>query len=366
MPRPTTALAVAVGVLRLCTPVTAQPAPPAAPARAELLAAPLIRMTGNADSNSPALWQRINSTNMLFVMTSIDGRPSMASGRDLARLTKPRAVAIAPWPGGGVWMESVIADANGTWYGYYHNENVASVCRSRQKMIPRIGAARSRDYGATWQDLGIVLEAPTGSHDCITNNHYFVGGVGDFSVQLDPQSRDLYFFFSQYVRSHMLQGVGVARLAWADRDAPTGKAMVWRTRAWYPVTLTNVAGGSSRWTYSAAVPIFAAVESWHDDNTVVDAFWGPSVHWNAFLQQYVMLLNRASDSDWRQDGIYVSFAPSLDNPRLWSWPTKLLDGGNWYPQVVGLEAGTGTDKVAGEWARFFMSGASQHMIHFTR
>lgn len=98
----------------------------------------------------------------------------------------------------------------------------------------------------------------------------------------------------------------------------------------------------------------------------VDAFWGPSVHWNTFLNQYVMLLNHASDSDWYHEGVYVSYAPRLDDPRLWSVPAKLLDGGNWYPQVMGLEIGTGTDKVAGERARFFMSGVSQYLIHFTR
>jgi hypothetical protein len=43
---------------------------------------------------------------------------------------------------------------------------------------------------------------------------------------------------------------------------------------------------------------------------------------------------------------------------------KLLDGGRWYPQVMGLEPGTGTDRLAGERARFFMSGTSEHEIVF--
>ena len=33
---------------------------------------------------------------------------------------------------------------------------------------------------------------------------------------------------------------------------------------------------------------------------------------------------------------------------------------------LGIEAGTGTDKVAGRSARFFMSGTSEHMIRFIK
>jgi hypothetical protein len=114
---------------------------------------------------------------------------------------------------------------------------------------------------------GLILEAPPRTYDCRTDNSYFVGGVGDFSVMLDPESRDVYFYCSLYLRSQGQQGVGVARLAWADRDQPTG---------------------------------------------------------------------------------------------------KILSGGNWYPQVIGTEAGSGTDKVAGEWAWVYMMGTSQHFIRFTR
>ena len=68
------------------------------------------------------------------------------------------------------------------------------MCRGSDKVIPRIGAARSRDLGATWEPLGVILEAPPRTYDCTTDNEYFVGGVGDFSVQLDARSQDLYFF----------------------------------------------------------------------------------------------------------------------------------------------------------------------------
>ena len=79
-----------------------------------------------------------------------------------------------------------------------------------------------------------------------------------------------------------------------------------------------------------------------------------------------MLVNRAKDENYSEEGVYVSFAPRLDNPGLWSYPQKLLNGGKWYPQVIGLDAGSGTDKAAGATARFFMSGRSDYLIAFTR
>lgn len=116
--------------------------------------------------------------------------------------------------------------------------------------------------------------------------------------------------------------------------------------------------------YPAPSPILPAAVSWHSRRGVVDAFWGPSVHWNTYLERYVMLLNRANDAEWTQEGIYMSVTASIEDPASWPAPRKLLDGGRWYPQVMGLEAGSGTDKLAGQRARFFMSGTSEHELVF--
>lgn len=334
--------------------------------RVELVNATTVRLSGAADSNSPLVWERVSGIETLFAVTSVDGLPRRAAGRRLEILGPAQDVVIDPWPGGGVWMEAIVPDVDGTWYGYHHNEIGAPQCPRSPKVSPRIGAARSRDQGRTWEPLGVVLGAAPFSHVCSTPNEYFVGGVGDFSVQLDANSRDLYFFYSQYHRFESLQGVGVARLAWADRDNPEGRVTVWNGRAWAPVTSQRRGEPASGWRYPAGRPVFPAAESWHDDDDVVDAFWGPSVHWNTYLQRYVMLLNRAKDPSWTQEGIYVSFAPRLDDPSLWSAPVKILNGGLWYPQVVGLELGTGTDRVAGQRARLFVGGVSRHYIQFRR
>ena len=325
-----------------------------------------MRLPGDVDSNSPVIWERVEGRDVVFALVSAAGMPKLAAAPrlDLLGFAAPRDLTIDPWPGEGIWMEAVIPDADGTWYGYYHNERVAQACGTH-KTVPRIGAARSRDRGRTWEPLGIVLESPPAAVACTSPNHYFVGGVGDFSVQLDAESRDLYFFFSQYAPAPWLQGVAVARLAWADRDDPGGKAMVWGGRPWIPAAAASTEDGPG-WRYPPAWPVFRALESWHDEDTAVDAFWGPSVHWNTHLEQYVMLLNRAKDTTWAQEGIYVSYSPTLVDPSQWSVPVKLMDGGPWYPQVIGIDYGVGTDRLAGQWARLFVGGSSRHYVRFSR
>lgn len=336
---------------------------------AALIPTTTITLPGASDSNSPAVWDLVEGRSSLFVFTSFAGWSNRLSGGQLASLVNLGAVTFTAPPPHGMWFEAIIPDADGTWYGYYHNERPADICGDPTRMLPRIGAARSTDFGATWEDLGIILEAPPDSHECATTNRYFVGGVGDFSVVLDQHHKDLYFFFSQYVERVETQGVAVARLPWAARNRPRGRVSVWWQQAtWAPPRRVRTArepDSPVEFRYPSGVPIFAARDGWHDGRTV-DAYWGPSVHWNTYLQQYVMLLNHASDSGWRQEGIYISYAPTLDDPGAWSPPQRLLSGGDWYPQVIGLEAGAGTDRLAGERARFFMSGRSRYLIQFTR
>jgi hypothetical protein len=294
----------------------------------------------------------------------------VASGQRLSRMGPAEPVEFVSHPGDGVWMESIIVDEGGTWYGYYHNEVPATQCGRPDRVLPRIGAARSRDNGETWENLGIILEAPSGWYDCATPNQYFVGGVGDVSVMLDAESKDLYLYFSQYSRFAVAQGIGIARLAWADRDAPAGKITVFNDGAWLsPVpSVDEDESGTSRtvWSYPYGSAIVPVAHPWHDDDPEDDAFWGASIHWNSSLQLYVMLLNRTKDEQFAQEGIYVSFAARLDDPAAWTTPMKIVDGGTWYPQVMGVETGEGSDKRAGARARFFMGGKSSSFIEFAR
>ena len=322
-----------------------------------LVPAEPIELTGAVDSNSPAIWDLVAGQRQMVVLTSFAGVTSRAVGIDLNELAPAVPVRLRARAGGGVWMEAVVTAPDGTWYGYYHNEVVATQCGETNKVVPRIGAARSRDRGRNWIDLGIVLEAPESTFVCNTNNKYFVGGVGDLTVALDRDGQYLYMFFSQYGRTAEQQGVGVARMVWANRDRPEGKLDVWSRGVWLPLTGSEL---------TLATPIFLSSRLWHDADEDVDAYWGPTVHWNEYLQKYVMLLNRAADEGFDQEGIYVSMSAALDDPSAWSTPAKIMDGGQWYPQVIGVENGQGTDKLAGEEARFFMSGRSSYTIRFKK
>jgi hypothetical protein len=340
--------------------------------KATLVSAPVLTFPGGTDSNSPVIWDSVRGRQTLFVMNSWGGQPARSAGQDLTALGPARAVTLLDPEPGGIWMEAVIKDEDGTWYGYYHNEVEGLVCPGTSKVLPRVGAAKSLDRGRTWDDLGLILEAPKGTERCATRNRYFVGGVGDFSAMLDPEGHYVYLFVSQYPSAPQWQGVAVARLPWAERDAPAGRIEVWQHGVWLPAATADIVDEQSgevvdqEVTYPMGSPVHGVAGSWHASGTI-DAFWGPSVHWNTYLEQYVMLLNRAKEADdWAQEGLYISFGRRLDAPDTWSSPQRLLKGGQWYPQVVGLEEGVGTDKVADDEARFFVGGRSSHLIRFAR
>ncbi len=342
---------------------------------AALLPATALAFPNDTDSNSPAVWEIVDGTWTLSLLNSVAGQSQISRGPSVQRL---RGEGQVTWQGaappGGVWIESVIRDAD-SWYAFYHNEREHVVCEGSGKVWPRIGAARSDDRGLTWTDLGPVIDTPATSVTCDTNNHYFVGGVGDFSVVLGPGRNYAYFYYTQYVEADDQVGVSVARMAWADRDQPSGRVDIWNDGAWIPPTTASQRVSTEtddelpsleEWEFPLATPIFPAANRWDNARPGVDVLWGPSIHWNTSLRSYVMLLNRAADNEWTQGAVLVSFNPSLDDPGAWTPPSVILRGGSWYPQVIGLDPTAGTDTYAGGVARFFMGGKSEHLVIFRR
>jgi hypothetical protein len=319
---------------------------------ARLVPAPRFELPARIDSSNPAVWSLVDGVHQLFVISSWGGVPVRSVGNTLESLSRDGPVSFASHPGHGVWFEAIIPAEDETWYAYYHHERPADACGRPDRQLPRIGAMRSHDRGATWHDLGIVLDAPAGSEACESSNRFVLGGVGDVTASRDPDTHDIYLYFSQYSRNPDVQGVAVARIAWADRDEPAGKVMIWNDGAWL---------GDGHGT-----ALVRARRPFHDRSAEADVFWGPSIHWNTYLERYVMLLNRARDDQFSNDGIYISYSPTLADPSQWSAPVKLMNGGGWYPQVIGTEAGTGTDRVAGRRARFFLTGRSERFIEFER
>ncbi len=241
-------------------------------------------------------------------------------------------------------------------HGWYHNEP-GGLCPGTHLTAPKIGAVRSKDNGATWHDLGIILEARPNTLRCDTKNYYFADGNGDFFVMADAPLEYLYFFISTYAGDVSEQGVSVARVRYADRDQPVAKVWKWHAGSWSEPGL----GGR-------VTPIFPVKKDWHQAEAA--AFWGPSIHWNTHLQQYVILLNRAKDGNWTQGGVYATFNPDLANPARWTPPAKILDGfgkDRWHPQVLGHDKSKREmDKLAGRTARLFVRGQSRWEILFLK
>lgn len=335
---------------------------------ARLVSAPRLVLPGRIDSNNPLVWHHDGSRAVLTAFTSFGGEPMIDRGASLEGLSLDGPVVVENHPGDGVWLEAVVPDDAGVWYGYYHHERPATECGRPDRQLPRIGALRSADQGRTWTNLGVLLDAPPGSAACDSTGRFVLGGVGDVSAALDADRAYLYVFFSQYERDPAVQGVAVARYPWAARDAPQGAVAVWNDGAWLPSTAipSDDDDAPPAWSTPIGSPLVRATKPFHDGQNAADVFWGPAVHWNTYLERWVMLLNRADNEQFGQNGIYVAFAATLDDPAAWSTPAKIRNGGGWYPQAVGLENGVGTDRIAGERARFFQTGVSTQYIEFRR
>jgi len=318
--------------------------------KVEVVEAPPVFFPGVADSNSPIHW----ANGKRYVYNS-DGLPIRSEGVDLAGMRYARATYLlnsttAPW-----WMEATYRDEeDGTIYGWYHHE-IYAYCRmngDRFMAVPVIGAVVSKDNGHTFQDLGLVLSDGY-EPNCAAKNGYFASGHGDFSVIVDKAKETFYFFFSVYGGPANEQGVAVARMAFEDRADPVGRVWKYQDEKWESPGISG-----------KVTPIFTVRTPWESENA--DAFWGPSVHYNRELDEFVMLLNRACCApDWPAEGIYASFNGDLKNPKGWSAPDRLVEGGGWYPMAVGLEIGD-TDKSAGARARFFMGSDSHWELIFRK
>lgn len=310
---------------------------------------------GAADCNSPAHWK----DDKLYVFNSVRW-PVRSEGPNQFHLGRVVAPAFIHYNLDSRWIESTWLDEDGTLFAWYHHEP-RGLCPGTTLTAPRIGVLRSRDNGFTFEDLGIVLDAQA-PVDCSAKNGYFAGGNGDFSVILDSARTYFYFFFGNYAGDVSEQGVAVARMAFKDRHNPVGKVFKYSNGTWSEPGL----GGK-------LTPIFPTKIDWKREDT--DSFWGPSIHWNTYLEKYVILLNRSCCSPgWPQEGAYITYNERLDEPKGWTAPLKIWEGPKkgfhgpaWYPQVMGLDvAARETDKLAGKIARFYVAGRSEWEIVFLK
>jgi hypothetical protein len=312
--------------------------------RAELRPAVPFSLPFVVDSNTASFW--LGGRYHLF---SSAGSPILHEGTDASQISSAGYVELAAGLPEPVWVESVWMDDDGILFAWYHHE-VLDVCPGTTLTVPKIGAAISRDGGRTMLDLGIVLESGD-PPSCEAQNGYFAGGHGDFSVVFDRAQGYFYFLFSNYGGEAADQGIAVARMPFESRFNPAGTVWKYRNGEW------NEPGLGGRVT-----PVFPAAAAWQREDT--DALWGPSVHWNTHINQYVMLMNRACCwANWPQEGVYLSFNADLSRPEGWTPPQRILEGGDWYPHVLGtgpLETGS----IAGETVRLFVGNYSEWELVF--
>jgi hypothetical protein len=321
--------------------------------RVTLEPAPDLYFPSATDCNSPCWWQ----DDQLFILNAT-GHPVRSQGSDLEHMQRIGPVTWTAFRDGGRWIESVYPAGDGRLFGWYHNEphhyipGPFQVGRIWPMTAPFIGAVVSYDNGASWDDLGLILTGGPDSLDIENRNFFFAGGNGDFSVILDRQGTYLYFLFGTYYKDAAQQGVCLARMHSDHLQGPVGQVMKWHDGAFGSPGLNGPVS-----------PLYPVRASWYSRSP--DAHWGPSVHWNTTLEQYVILMNRAIDPNWKQDGIYIILAPDLADPAGWSEPTRIIEGGGWYPQVVGLDhARQETDREAGALSRLYVHGKSEYYLRF--
>jgi len=324
-------------LLCCCVPLLAQPPHKLQPA--EPIVLPFV-----IDSNTPGLWVDGN-----YRMYSSAGDPMVTTFHAQRQEYRTERVVLDRQDHIPVWIESVWRDGDGVVYGWYHHERIG-LCAGVSLNVPEIGALVSYDGGKSFTDLGIILSSGE-ENDCAARNGFFANGHGDFSVIRDREGEYFYFLFGAYGGDVSAQGVAVARLPAGHVSSPVGNVWKYHDGTW------SEPGLGGRLT-----PIFPATVSWRAENT--DAFWGPSVHWNTHLNAYVAVMNRSCcGPGWPQEGIYLTMNANLADPAGWSAPVRILEGGDWYPWLLGTGEGESSSE-AGARVRFFVREKSDWEIVF--
>lgn len=273
---------------------------------------------------------------------------------------------------GAVWFETVYqlpTDATGkTLYALYHNENYPATLPydsatgkgyinylwpqgltgpQSPAAVCRIGIMKSTDGGYSWQNKGIVLEdlQPRMILKPHNTSNTFAGGVGDPCAVASGEY--LYIFYGEYGfpgkydsasyrREAEWEGqcISVARIPLTELDNPVGKVMRWNGQQF-----ATPYDGVGEPIASLQIPV---ADSGGPASSPTGGFhWGPSVSWNTYLQQWVMLMGHVTGSSWKGSKIYISFNPhanlgEANHAQQWSKPQLLLDKPGftvWYPSL---------------------------------
>lgn len=193
---------------------------------------------------------------------------------------------------GGLWLFSVFRLPYGTWTGFYHEETHWTT--TLNTAWDTIGVAWSYDEGASWTVIGTVLNATEAMPTTPT-----WGGDGNQGVIWEPVTQRYICYYG-----------GISMAVSSDPLGTPGSWAKWEGAAF---TGAGLGGADFR---------VANLSSVSGSN--------PSVHWNTFLQKWVMVY------DANVGGLYISTsvdALAWEIPRL----LTLSHNGGYarYPTITG-------------------------------
>ena len=317
------------------------------------------------DCHSPGFWDG----DTLFIFNSWE-HPHRTFGPSIEQLGPTVPVKFDIKQNGGQWLEGIWRMPNGKIYGWYHLEPNDMLrpgsLMHRYPTKPKVAAIVSEDNGLTWKDMGFILSGPDDLVDLNTKDTWYYGGEGDFGSCVDKDEKYIYFIITTfYGGGPQNQGLACARMEMKHLDNPVGNVWKWRNNKWEEPGL----GGF-------AEPFIPVTRDWHDAKA--NAFWGPAIHWNSYLNSYAMFINRVDDGTWHTEGYYVSFNPDISNPNGWSTPEKVLEGAEaiaatapngsktgWYVSVFPTAKGENDNRITHK-ARLFATGTSNWELNFEK
>jgi len=239
-------------------------------------------------------------------------------GRSIFQMRGPEAV-LKPGPAGsydngGAWLFAVFRQDANSLIGFYHAEDHEFIANPASKFIAWKSAAlcKSDDDGKTWRKHGRIITSAVEKPAQPT-----WGGCGDFCVVWDGANSRWACFYQEHFLCLAVS---------ADRD---GKPGSWKKLYDGDFMEPGLGGRNSS---------LAGLEGHAGGN--------PSVHFNSFLDKWVMVWGTWDRGSPSPNSIWLSTSDNLVN---WSPPRLVVEASGrtrfWYPTILG-----GSDVEAGEKA----------------
>ncbi len=263
-----------------------------------------------ANGDWAAFWSEWENYRTVGASPYLEDQKTLSPGR---KINGGRGADGNPWDNNGLWIMSVFKQQDRKFIGFFHAEDQDKYDDGTGTMVNRLwksmAVTYSTDEGATWAKNQQILSSPK-----LDQPH---GGHGDGSVVWDKcSSRWVMFYQHSYLSAAM-------------SEDPNGAPGTWKK--FYNGAFTE--------------PGLGGMDSPFDTSPQL-AGPNPSVHWNTYLGQWIMVV-----PGWAPPSMYISSSVDLVH---WSSPQVLIqapaaDHEIWYPTIVGAQG----DMLAGETATLY-------------